>query len=128
MSWSRPRTLTQTYTIEMEHSEFFERIAELIAEAIDTEVDNQELNVEEVNEDGAFFTGNYTCDYRTWYSPQTMWEPEEYEVEREYISDGKDNKWIKNLIVKHAEELVSLIDFKLEEDEDAVSIESDYDD
>ena len=130
MSWSRPRKLTQTYLIQMNHEAFIEKIAEIIAQAIDSEtyIENEELIVEEVEWDGTTFLGHYSCECKAWYSPQTMYEPEEFELEREYISDNKGNKWIKNLIVSHAEELVSLLEFNLEEDEDAASIEGEYDD
>lgn len=113
MGWSNKTTIKQDFKVKVKLEDFLDRITELIIE--DIEYDGNIYDTE--NDDSEFedwdyvMSGNYTCEGKSWYSPQTMWEPAEYDEERPYID------YIRQDALKdHAEELISLIKFEVEED------------
>jgi len=124
MGWSRKRTLNQSYKVTVNHELFFDKISELLSEVINDRLDNYELEVEEIDNYNAYLSGTYQCDCRVWHSPQTLYDPEEYEIEREYLEHHSTDKNLKQFLVNHAEELINLLSVHLEEDENDAWVEN----
>lgn len=124
MAWSRTRTLHQSFSIEVDIESFIDKLCELMAEDI-TEVDDVELELDDIDDSVICFAGNYTCDCKTWYEPQTMWEPAEYEIEREFLEAPETDRNLKKCLVKHAEELINALNVHVDEHEENAWIDED---
>ena len=107
--------LTQKFEIELDIDKLVDFISEKIIKAIEEEKDKKgrcifsDVELDECyTDDGKIcIKGTYDTAYESWYSPETRYEPSEYEEERSCISDT-DGEWMLCVLPENIRELIKV--------------------
>ena len=128
--WSRG-ILRQKFQIQIDMSKLQEYITDEIVKSIESIKDNKGKKIFDVDIDESYFDeadelhidGSYDTGFKHWYCSATLYEPEEDELEREYI--GEDGVGLLDDFPKELREMIDIK--KVIEDEEDISFPYDED-
>lgn len=106
--------LRQKFQIQVDMSKLQEYIVDQIVKAIESEKDKQGRKIFDVEIDEAYFDecdelhidGSYDTGFKHWYCSATMYEPEEDELEREWL--GKEGVGLLDLLSEDIRKFVEV--------------------
>ncbi len=108
--------LKQKFKITISYERLTEYLMDNILKSIKEDVDNPELWVEDSDPE-VVFQGTYTSNYHAEWYDATRECPAEYQIDRDYLSDVKENKWLLNYLPEELRELIDVTEIDQNEEE-----------
>jgi hypothetical protein len=107
--------LKQNFRIKCSYERLTEYINDKILKAIKDYVNNPELWVDDSDPE-VVFKGTYNTNYHAEWYDATRECPAEYQIDRDYLSDGK-NEWLLCYLPEELRKLIDVIEIEEKEDE-----------
>lgn len=111
-------TVTQKFRINVDINKLTECIVDNILHQINTDKDISSVDLDEyyLEDDSLVITGTYDTDFKSYYSPATMYEPAEEDMQRFYI--GEDGVGLLDTLPEDIRKLIDVSNVE-EDDDDA---------
>ncbi len=108
--------LKQKFKINLDYDRLNEFIADKILKSIKDDVNNPELWIDNACS-AVSLQGTYTTNYRSVWYEATRECPTEYQIDRDFLSDTKENKWLLHYLPDEIKGLIDVVDI-VEDEED----------